>query len=335
MTYIFKGNLRALYCGDYFDYLCKAKVKIYSVDNRVNEAVAVAEREKETLRQRSPDELVALPDKLLFETETDAAGNFTIVLTDDQKYDGAVFDIDFECGNVPVKFVTRKSKPKPSKYFQFYITTVQPHWKKSSDANIKLAWWEYAIAESAWCRFLKLFGFYIICGRVVDCKEKIPVQGLKVKAFDIDLLKNDHIGEAQTDNAGRFKIFYADADIAKKFSPWLNAGSGAGPDVYFSIENASGTPILQEPASRGQQHDRQNIQNCFCIELCVGIDVPIPPPEPGPAFLRIGGIDYRGQMQSNLFGNGLTNSNYAFFGHLRLNGILAQQLNGHAARILF
>ena len=72
MTYIFKGNLRAFYCGDHFDYLCKAKVKIYSAEDGINITATVTEGEKEAIRQRSPGELISLPGRMLFETETDA-----------------------------------------------------------------------------------------------------------------------------------------------------------------------------------------------------------------------------------------------------------------------
>ena len=204
-------------------------------------------------------------------------------------------------------------------------------WKESSNESekrIQVAYWEYGITNKFWCRVLRLFGVYAICGRVTDCKEGIPIQGLKVKAFDVDLIQDDYLGEGNTDVAGKFKIFYTEADFSKTIFSWLNVEWPAGPDIYFSVENGSGTVILQEPRSRGHQPDRENISNCFCVELCVGIDIPVPPPVPIPAFIRIGTIDYQTQMESAPFGSGLTNSNYAFFSDLRLNGIFAQTFGG-------
>jgi hypothetical protein len=328
MSYIFKGNLRGYYCADSFDYLFRAKVKIYAVDNRRDiNALAVA-REKETFHQRSDEELSLIPVQLLAETETDAAGNFTIHFADGEKYTGGAFEIDFECSSMPVKFSVKRP-PHPKGPFQFHITTHRPMWKESgllNERRVKVAYWEYAIANKFWCWCLRLFGMYVISGRVVDCKEKIPIKGLKVKAYDVDLIHNDHLGNATTDSKGNFKIFYSEADFSRTVLPRLNIEWLAGPDLYFSVENSSGSVILQEPRSRGHQHDRENVSNCFCIELCVGIDVSVPPPVPVPAFRKAGRIDCQGQMHSAPFESGLTNDHYAFYGMIRLNGTLAQTL---------
>lgn len=331
MNYIFKGNIRGFYCGNCYDYLYKAKVKIYSTDKKADVTALAVAREKETFHQRSEDELKLLSKRLLFETETDDAGSFTVDFSNVQGYDGGAFDIDFECGTVPVKVSNIKMPPKPKGPFQFHITTLQPLWKGNKnerELNTNVAYWEYKIAYKFWCWLLRLFGLYVICGRVVDCKGKIPIQGVKVKAFDVDLIQDDYLGEGTTDSAGKFKIYYTEADFSKTIFPWLNIEWPAGPDIYFSVENGSGTLILQEPRSRGHQQDRENISNCFCVELCADVDVVVPPPVPIPAFLRIGGIDHQTQIHSAPSGTGLTNSNYAFFSNLRLNGILAQTFGG-------
>ncbi|MEO8762671.1 MAG: hypothetical protein ABI416_00195 [Ginsengibacter sp.] len=330
MSYIFKGNLRGFYCGDCYDYLYKARVKIYSIDKQADVTALAVAREKETFHQRTHEELKSISTRLLFETETDDSGNFTIDFGDASKYEGGAFDIDFECGSVPLKLRVKK-QPPPRGPFQFHITTLQPLWKESNTDNerrVNVAYWEYGITNKFWCWFLRLFGVYVICGRVVDCKERIPIQGLKVKAFDVDLIQDDYLGDGSTNSSGEFTIFYTEADFSKTIFPWLNVEWPAGPDIYFSVENNSGTVILQEPRSRGHQQDRENVANCFCVELCVDVDISVPPVVPVPAFIKIGGIDYQTQMQSAAFGNGLTNSNYAFFSGLRLNGILAQTFGG-------
>jgi hypothetical protein len=325
MSYIFKGNLRGFYCGDCFDYLYKAKVKIYATDKAAENIIAYAvAREKETFHQRSEDELKSLTKRLLVETETDEMGNFTVEFP--QKYDGSAFDIDFECGTVPIKLKI-KTPPKPRGPFQFHITTLQPMWKEMQDRKqFYTAYWEYGIPRRYWCRLLRQFGLYIICGRVVDCEKKIPISGLNVKAFDVDLIQDDYLGLGTTNVNGQFKIYYTEADFTKTIFPGINIEWVPGPDLYFSIESGSGTVIMQEPRSRGRQKDRENVSNCFCVELCIDVKDRPHTPVPIPAFLRIGGIDYTTQIHSAPFGNGLTTSNYAFFSTLRLNGILSQTL---------
>lgn len=267
MNYIFKGNLRGFYCGDCFDYLYHAKVRVYVIDKQADVIALAVAREKETFHQRTAEELKSISKRLLAETETDEAGNFTIELSDKQKYDGGAFDIDFECGTVPIRF-PRNPPPPPRGPFQFHITTHQPMWKESLE-NQRIAYWEYGITHKFWCWLLRLFSLYVICGRVVDCETRIPLGGLKVKAFDVDLIQDDFLGEGTTNSSGHFKIYYTESDFSKTIFPWLNVEWPAGPDLYFSVETGSGTVIMQEPRSRGHQKDRENAPNCFCVELCV------------------------------------------------------------------
>ena len=269
MNYLFKGNLRGFYCGDCYDYLYKAKVKIYAIDKQVDITQLAVAREKETFHQRSGDELQSLSKRLMIETETDEAGNFTVELSEKNNYNGGAFDIDFECGTVPIRFGP-KTPPKPREPLQFHITTLQPLWKETSDNKQTVsAYWEYAISYNFWCFLLRLFGWYVICGRVVDCEKKTPIKGLIVKAFDVDCIQDDFLGQGTTDATGHFKIYYTKADFSKTIFSWLNVEWPAGPDLYFSIETGAGTVILQEPRSRGHQKDRENVGNCFCVELCV------------------------------------------------------------------
>lgn len=274
MSYIFKGNLRGFYCGDCYDYLYRAKVKIYAIDKQADITALAVAREKETFHQRKDDELKSLSKRLLVETETDESGNFTVDFSNVRNYNGEAFEIDFECGTVPLN-LNVKRPPKPRGPFQFHITTLQPMWKESGDENnksVNVAYWEYAITYKFWCWLLRLFGVYVICGRVVDCEKKTPIKGLRVKAFDVDLIQDDYLGLGITDVTGNFKIYYTEADFSKTIFPWLNVEWPAGPDLYFSVESGTGTVIMQEPRNRGHQPDRENASNCFCVELCVKTD---------------------------------------------------------------
>ena len=142
MNYHFKGNLQGFYCGDCYDFLYNAKVKIYAVDNTANVTALAVAREKETFHQRTDEELQSISKRLIAEAITDEKGNFDIQLSE-KNYKGEAFDIDFECGTVPLRI---KFPPKPRGSFQFHITTLQPQWRQSE--NGMLAVYEHAIACS-------------------------------------------------------------------------------------------------------------------------------------------------------------------------------------------
>ena len=271
MNYSLKGNLRGFYCGDCFDFLYNAKIRVYSVDPAANVAALAASREKESFHQRTEEELKSLSKRLLFETLTDEGGNFIIELSEKTKYEGGAFDVDFECGSVPVKFEII-NPPKPHGPLQFHITTLQPLWKETQpNENLRglVAFWEYAIPAKFWCWILKLFRFYVICGKVRDCKNDIAIGGVKVFAYDVDLIQDDHLGYGITDTNGNFKIYYSEGDFSKTILSWLNVEWPAGPDLYFRIEAGNGAVLLNENRQRGHDRDRTNASNCFCIEFCV------------------------------------------------------------------
>lgn len=67
----------------------------------------------------------------------------------------------------------------------------------------------------------------------------------------------------------------------------------------------------------------------FCFRVC-------PPPALQPDFFKIGGLAYQSQIDSQLPATGLTvGGTQAFFGSLRLNGILTQTLGGQPLEYAF
>ena len=334
MKYIFKGNLRGFYCGDCFDYLYRANVRIYAVDKNTDITGQLVAREKETFHERSAEELKSLEKRLIAEAVTDEVGNFTVELSE-KNYSGGAFEIDFRCGNVPILFHP-KNPPKPHDPVQVHVTILQPLWREMpSQGQILSAYWEYAISAKFWCWLLKIFRVYVVCGHVEVCKKQVPVNNVKVKAYDVDIIQDDYLGEGMTDVNGNFRIYFTEADFSKTLFNWLNLEWPAGPDLYFSVENSSGVILLKEPRSKGHSSGRENASNCTCVTLCVDVTDRPPQPVPIPAFLRIGGIDYETQMQSHVGQSGLTNGNYAFFSSLRLNGILAQTYGPAALEYCF
>lgn len=55
----------------------------------------------------------------------------------------------------------------------------------------------------------------VVLGRVTIGPDQIPAPGLIVRAFDVDLRQRQPLGEARTDDKGRFEIRYSIADFAR------------------------------------------------------------------------------------------------------------------------
>lgn len=330
MSYLLKGNLRGFFCGDCYDYFYNTTIKIYSVDQSAATTQLAVAREKETFHQRSAEELNALSKKLLYETKTDEMGNFVVELSEKQNYSGAAFDIDFECGTVPIRI---KVPPKPSGPFQFHITTFQPQWRQVE--NKFVAVYEYGIASQYFCRILSLFDTWVICGTVKDCETKKPVAGVKVFAYDVDWLQDDQLGDGITDSNGKFTIVYpGDKFRQTLLSPWLNIEWPSGPDYYFKIvEPVSNIVLLQEDRGVGHSSSRENRGNCFCVNLCIDAKN-IPDGNYFPAlFERVGGYD----ILTDFSAAGYTNDaqNNAFTGTIPLLGQLPSGTNSNSMEYRF
>lgn len=261
--YQVKGNLRGYLCNKCQENLSGLVIRLYKTqpEQRVT-AMAVA-NPKETFRELTAEEVEAKRAFLLAETKTDEAGNFTVTLSGEQ-YGGEAFDIDFECGTVPFH-IPPKRRGNP--VFNFALTTIQPQWRETigqQESRALIYTWEYAIPAKWWCPIRARFGAYAICGQVTDCETKTPLGGLKVSAFDVDLLQDDALGTATTDATGHFKLYYSEAAFSKTIFNWLNVEWPAGPDLYFKIETGTGQVLLQEPRSKGHEPGRENAPNCFC-----------------------------------------------------------------------
>ena len=75
-----------------------------------------------------------------------------------------------------------------------------------------------------------------ILGTVKEEESDRPLAGLLVRAYDEDLVKDDHLGDAFTDAAGAFEIQYTEAQY-RDFHETL-------PDLYLRIYDASGKRLL-------------------------------------------------------------------------------------------
>jgi hypothetical protein len=260
-SYIFKGRLCGYLCGDCTEPLSGVKIRLYRLREGQNAVALAVASPKDTLAVLSEEEVKGKSGNLLAEVEADADGRFSFDLGEKQKYKGEAFEIDVYCGTVP-GLRPGRVPPKPR---QLSVTTVQPLWRQREDAA--LAVWDYCIPYRFWCYFRGLFGAWTICGHLKTCAAPhSPIAGATVKAFDADWLQDDALGSAVTDASGHFRIDYLSSDF-KKDILGLNVELFGGPDVYFSAE-LGGISILSETQQQGRVPGRENISNCFCVELC-------------------------------------------------------------------
>ena len=75
-----------------------------------------------------------------------------------------------------------------------------------------------------------------ILGTVVEEESGKPLEGLLVRAYDKDLIVDDHLGDTRTDAAGSFEISYSEAQYRD-----LNETL---PDLYLRIFDASGKRLV-------------------------------------------------------------------------------------------
>ena len=68
----------------------------------------------------------------------------------------------------------------------------------------------------------------IIKGRVTDQKTKKGVAGLRVEAWDKDLIFNDLVGSAETGSDGKFEIQFDESYIKEIFPDRT-------PDLFFKV----------------------------------------------------------------------------------------------------
>ena len=73
-------------------------------------------------------------------------------------------------------------------------------------------------------------------GTVTEEESGRPLAGLLVRAYDKDLIKDDHLGDAVTGAAGEFEIQYTEAQY-RDFNETL-------PDLYVRIYDTGGKRLL-------------------------------------------------------------------------------------------
>ncbi len=75
-----------------------------------------------------------------------------------------------------------------------------------------------------------------VIGTVVEEESGKPLEGLRVRAYDKDLVFDDDLGETTTDADGRFEISYTDVQFRDL--------EETEPDLYLRVYDASGSRLL-------------------------------------------------------------------------------------------
>ncbi len=333
MKYIFRGRLCGWFCNDCHEPLAGIKVRIYQASQRKDVTLMAVADPTQTFHEVSADELKEKSKLLISETVLDANGDFSFAIDEQSGYKGEAFDFDFVCGTG----YGRPRPPKKEEFFQFHVTTIQPQWRETeiNKASVYQFAWEYCVPSKWWCRILQKIDRWVICGRVTDCETGRAASGVRVFAFDVDLLQDDPLGSAYTDAGGYFRIYYTSADFSKTIFSWLNVEWPAGPDLYFRVESASGQVLLNENRSTGHRHDRTNAHNCFCVKLCVKYETPVD----FPWFTHVGNYN----ITSDINASGITTHNrsfasgigFGFFGAVKLTGFVTKKVPTDLSRVLF
>lgn len=312
MNYILRLRLCGYTCDECYEPLSNVTVRLYSYQGSDAATVAAADP-KHTFAQLTQPQLREKADRLLAQGSLDAEGRIDLHL--DDLYDGGAFDVDIEVFG---------QNERDS--FALHLTTLAPTWRQTEDGIIAV--WDHCLSSRIWCYIRSLIDSWVICGQVVFCETQRPISGVKVTAFDRDLLQDDTLGSAVTDINGQFRIEYTRADFRP--GTWADIELIGGPDVYFHVHHTSGAPLLIEPPSKGRETGRENIGHCFCVTLCLGEDVPPPDGDyPPPVFTHVGSYNHQTQIDSAPGGTGLTSADSrAFYGSIRLNGTLPKEFAG-------
>jgi hypothetical protein len=330
MNYHFKGRLQGLICPECPEPMAGLLVRLYRVARSDVTAQAVAQP-KDTFAILSDEEVNAKANRLLAETRSDAEGGFAFDLGERPAYEGEAFEIDLRCDSLP-------GQAPGAQPVQFTVTTLQPQWRQTERGWV--AAWEHALAHRYWCAVRARLDAWAICGRVTVCGTTQAVMGVRVRAFDADWTQDDPLGSAMTDAAGNFRIDYSGVSFRRTpFSPAINLEWSGGPDVYFRVEAADGTPLLIEDRSQGRMPARENIGHCYCVRLCIkeGPQQQTPPTQ--PLFTNVGRyhVDplYGDFTAAGLTSATATEASYAFTGNIPLIGILPDGSSSLAAQYRF
>jgi hypothetical protein len=254
MSYVLSGRLRARCSADVVEPIANQSVMIYWVP----------EGERSNFTVRTHDEARAREYLLLAQGRTDAEGAFEIEIGRDTLLGHRGSTRVYAGGPLQIEVYHRGTggETEPA---QFTIGQIQPVWTASG--NQQTAHFDEVVSAEQWAQVKAALDEWTIVGRVRQ-PDGTPAPGYQVFAYDADPVHDDFLGSTQTSADGTFRIDYR----GSAFRPTPIAGvdfERGGPELYFHVQDASGSVVYEEPSSRGAQSDRARAPNWFHVELKV------------------------------------------------------------------
>lgn len=268
MSYVLTGKLQGLVTPERAEPLADATVRLYRTRGYrpIGRPLDIEPR----FAALTPGEVKAKEYLWTAQARTNQHGEFTVDLSEPSlighvgsahPYAGEPLEVDVYCRSAP-------GQPRDAavEEIQFTVGIVCPRWRPMEGGQ--RAEWEWVLSQGFWSRVKSALDSWTILGRVTSRAAQIPLSGLRVYAFDADLVQDDPLGTATTNEQGRFRIDFSGRVFRQTPGPGVDF-EVRGPDVYFRVQRPDGTVLDAEQRSRASAPDRRDVGVIFDAELVV------------------------------------------------------------------
>lgn len=98
---------------------------------------------------------------------------------------------------------------------------------------------------------------YRVYGSVVEEESGRPLEGLVIRAYDEDIVVDDHLGDTCSDVSGRFEITFTEVQFMDFHE--------TRPDLYVRVFDETGTRLLHTTEDAVRSNARGD--ECFDIRI--------------------------------------------------------------------
>jgi hypothetical protein len=256
-----RGFLYGIICPEFSVYDRIPGAEIFAVRSQqreptTNQTESSRGDAKTVVRNISEDELKRLSSNDgVLHGRTDERGFFCI---NDRRFQGELVDV-YVCLRV-VPGPGGKQLPL-DRTICLFLGTYRPSQTSGS-------WYlTLYVPQSIWCKLKKLVDAWTVAGRVATCDGDQPLGLVKVIARDVDITQDDLLGEALTNSSGIFRIDYMGDQFRQ--GTIVDVELFGGPDIYFEVQDSTGTALLKEEPCEGRGVGRCDSGPCKCVRLCV------------------------------------------------------------------